>query len=292
MTSAGNPRAAACDATMDGQDLSHQFLARAASPAGFDELFDFLPDVYFFVKDGAGRFVRVNQAFVKLVRARSEADVLGACDSDFFPPDLAESYVRDDREVVESSRPIVDKAELVRNTEGSVDWFCTTKLPVLDATGATIGVCGITRDVKKMNETNARFLSWAPVIETMLNDYAKPLETASLAQKVALSVSQFNRQFRKRFHTTPRNYLTNIRLNAACHYLVSTELSMSEIAQRTGFYDQAHFTNHFVKTRGLPPSKYRALHAQLPGADNLTPSEMAVPAVSKTVRAASKLGAS
>ena len=34
-------------------------------------------------------------------------------------------------------------------------------------------------------------------------------------------MSQFNRQFKKKFHTTPRSYLTSVRMNAACHLLVS-----------------------------------------------------------------------
>jgi transcriptional regulator GlxA family with amidase domain len=113
-----------------------------------------------------------------------------------------------------------------------------------------------------MNTTNARFLTWAPVLETMLNDYAQPLSTDFLAAKMCLSVSQFNRLFRKKFHTTPRAYLTNVRMNAACHLLVTTELAISEIALQTGFYDQSHFTNQFVRHRGLPPSQYRQKYAK------------------------------
>jgi PAS domain S-box-containing protein len=247
---------------LDPSRLSRNFLSRIESPAGFDVLFEHLPDVYFFVKDGEGRFVRVNQGFVKLVRATREDEVIGSKDSDFFPADLAENYMRDDREVIRSSEPIIDKVELVRNPDGSIDWFCTTKLPLFDRRGLAIGVCGITRDVKKMNTNNARFMSWAPVLETMLNDYAQPLSTASLASKVSLSVSQFNRQFRKKFHTTPRAYLTSVRMNAACHLLVSTDLPISEISLQTGFYDQSHFSNQFVRHRGLPPSQYRSKYAQ------------------------------
>jgi PAS domain S-box-containing protein len=247
---------------LDPRRLSRNFLARIDNPAGFDVLFEHLPDVYFFVKDGEGRFVRVNQGFVKLVRATREDEVIGAKDSDFFPADLAENYMRDDREVIRSSEPIIDKVELVRNPDGSIDWFCTTKLPLFDRKGLAIGVCGITRDVKKMNTNNARFMSWAPVLETMLNDYAQPLSTAALAAKVSLSVSQFNRQFRKKFHTTPRAYLTSVRMNAACHLLVSTDLPISEISLQTGFYDQSHFSNQFVRHRGLPPSQYRSKYAQ------------------------------
>jgi AraC-like DNA-binding protein len=56
--------------------------------------------------------------------------------------------------------------------------------------------------------------------------------------------------------------LTNIRLNAACQLLVATDLSMAQIALRTGFYDQSHFTNRFAKRHGVPPSQYRAAHAR------------------------------
>jgi PAS domain S-box-containing protein len=247
---------------LDPRRLSRNFLARVESPAGFDVLFEHLSDVYFFVKDGEGRFVRVNQGFMKLVRAGREDEVIGFRDSDFFPAEMAENYMRDDREVIRSSEPIIDKVELVRNPDGSIDWFCTTKLPLFDKKGLAIGVCGITRDVKKMNTNNARFLSWAPVLEIMLNDYAQPLSTAALAAKVSLSVSQFNRQFRKKFHTTPRAYLTNVRMNAACHLLVTTDLPISDISLQTGFYDQSHFSNQFVRHRGLPPSQYRTKYAQ------------------------------
>jgi PAS domain S-box-containing protein len=224
-------------------------------------LFEHLPDVYFFVKDVEGRFVRVNRAFVKLVQAGNERDVIGKRDGDFFPEGLARNYARDDRAVLESSQAMVDKAELVQHPDGSIDWFCTTKLPVLDAEARAIGICGITRDVKRMSSNNAHFTAWEPVLETMLNDYASPLDTASLARRVGLSVSQFNRQFRRRFHTTPRAYLTKVRVDVASHLLATSDLPLSQIALRTGFYDQSHFANQFVKHRGMPPSKYRVRYA-------------------------------
>jgi PAS domain S-box-containing protein len=245
---------------MDPVELARTFLSLAVSPAGFDALFEHLPDVYFFVKDAEGRFVRVNRAFVKLVQAGSEREVIGKRDGDFFPEGLAQNYARDDRAVLESCQAMIDKAELVRHPDGSIDWFCTTKLPVLDAQERAIGICGITRDVKRMNDSSTQ-TAWEPVLETMLNEYARPLDTASLAQRVGLSISQFNRQFRKRFHTTPRAYLTKVRVDVACHLLATTELSMAQVALRTGFYDQSHFTNQFVKHRGMPPSKYRVRYA-------------------------------
>jgi PAS domain S-box-containing protein len=248
-------------AHIDSRRFSRNFLARVEQPIGFDVLFDHVPDVYFFVKDGQGRFVRCNQAFLSLVGRTREDEVIGSKDSDFFPASLAENYMNDDRVVLRSGEPIIDRVELMRNPDGSIDWYSTTKLPLLDRKGVTIGVAGITRDVKKMNSTAARFLSWAPVLEAMLSDYAEPLSAADLAEKVALSVSQFNRQFKRKFHTTPRSYLTNVRMNAACHLLVSTDLPISEIALQTGFYDQSHFSNQFARHRGMSPSHYRGKYS-------------------------------
>ena len=37
---------------------------------------------------------------------------------------------------------------------------------------------------------------------------------------------------------------------------------MSEIANRTGFFDSAHFTKRFVKENGISPFKYRNLNKQ------------------------------
>ncbi len=252
---------------MDSGKLSNNFLSRVKVPADFDVLFEYVADVYYFVKDADGRFVRANQAFVELVGAKSERDVIGLRDSDFFPPELADAYARDDAAVLDTGQSVIDKPEPVRNPDGSIDWFCTTKLPLLDRSGAVIGIAGITRDVKRMSSNNARFTSWAPVVEAMLNDYASPLSTTSLAQMLDISVSQFNRQFRKRFHTTPRAYLMRVRLSAACHFLVRTDLSLAEIALRTGFYDQSHFSNQFVRAHGMAPSKYRARHHEQPAGE-------------------------
>ena len=237
--------------------FARSFLAKVAQPAGFEVLFDHLPDVYFFVKDSSGRFVSCNQAFLGLVRRTRDEEVIGFRDSDFFPPSMAENYMSDDRLVLRSGEPILNRVELMRNPDGSIDWYTTTKLPLLDRKGVTIGVAGITRDVKKMNSAAAHFLSWAPVLEAMLSNYAEPHSAQDLASKVGLSVSQFNRQFKKKYHTTPRSYLNNVRMNAACHLLVSTDLPISEVALQTGFYDQSHFSNQFLRHRDMSPSQYR-----------------------------------
>jgi PAS domain S-box-containing protein len=248
---------------MMSDDLHRQhreFLARIASPSRFELLFDYLPDVYFFVKDRAGRFMRCNAAFAHMVCVRAEGDVLGLSDTDFCPSALADSYVHDDRVVMETGAPIINKLELVRTANGSVNWYNTTKLPVLDTNGEVIGVAGVTRDIGKMRLNSERLSYWAPVVEAIIEQYAEPLSMASLAARVSLSVSQFERRFKKRFQTTPRKYLASVRINAACQLLSSTDLPIATIALQTGFYDQSHLTKQFAKVKGWTPAQYRRNH--------------------------------
>jgi transcriptional regulator GlxA family with amidase domain len=96
-----------------------------------------------------------------------------------------------------------------------------------------------------------------PALEAIMANYAEPPSVAELAVKVSLSVSQFERQFKKKFQTTPLKYIARIRIEAACRLLVSTDQSLSAIALQTGFYDQSHFTNQFVRLKGMTPSLYR-----------------------------------
>jgi PAS domain S-box-containing protein len=242
---------------MDGRRRSLDFLEQAQTPLSLDALFDYVPDVYMFAKDREGRFVKCNRSFAHLLHAVSEEQVLGKRDADFFPRHLAENYTRDDNVVISTGVPMVDKVELVRNADGSVDWYNTTKIPVMNHLGTIIGVAGVTRDLKRMRSRDIRFLSLAPVVETILGNYAQRLSISSLAAKASLSISQLDRQFRRKFHTTPRKYIINVRINAACELLVSSDLPICDIALETGFYDQSHFTNQFVRYKGMPPSQYR-----------------------------------
>ena len=242
-----------------------EFLARIDESSRFEVLFDYLPDVYFFVKDRSGRFMRCNRAFANLVRARSEEEVLGLRDGDFFPSGLADNYVSDDHTVMATGKPIIQKLELVCSAQGCMNWHSTTKLPLLDIRGEIIGIAGVTRDFSRMKSTGEHLSYWAPVLETIINNHSEPLSMALLAAKLSLSVSQFERRFKKRFQTTPRKYLTNVRINAACQLLTSTDLPISAIALQTGFYDQSHLNKQFIKTKGSTPAQYRRSHVQLAG---------------------------
>ena len=56
-----------------------------------EALFDLVPDVVFFVKDGAGRYLRVNHTLVARCGRKAKAEVIGKTGGAFFPAELAEA---------------------------------------------------------------------------------------------------------------------------------------------------------------------------------------------------------
>lgn len=241
---------------MNGQQMSQRFVSQMRPESCF-AIFSHLPDVCVFIKDRKRRFVLCNDALVRALGCRHEHEVLGRVDEAFSPKHLCEMYALDDGHVLATGEPLIDKLELVRNQDGSFDWYNTTKMAIVGRDGTVIGVAGISRDIKQMNTSSSRFLAMAPVIETIMTDYARQLTMAELSAKLGLSVSQFGRQFKRRFGTTPLKYLIQVRIKSACELLTTTDLPISRIALETGFYDQSHFTHQFQRLKGMTPSRYR-----------------------------------
>lgn len=78
-----------------------------------------------------------------------------------------------------------------------------------------------------------------------------------LAMLCNMSTSTFKRQFRKIFNDTPSLFLKNKRLEKARDLLQHSNLTISEIAFETCFYDTAHLSKSFRKKFRYTPTEYR-----------------------------------
>ena len=77
-----------------------------------------------------------------------------------------------------------------------------------------------------------------------------------ICQKVAVSKSSLIRSFSKQLGLTPHSYLLNIRIKRA-QGLLKQGIPPSLVALKSGFADQAHFSNVFNRLTGLTPSSYQ-----------------------------------
>jgi AraC-like DNA-binding protein len=244
------------DRPVDGVTLRKDFLDRAGAGMGLLAL-DELPDVFFFVKDSFRRFVYYNRPFPALLQRRAPDSLLGLRDEDISPEYLVDKYRADDSFVLATGSRLVDIVELVHNTDGSYDWFTTTKFPIRDRDGEIIGVGGITRDLQARQSRVQRFTVLAPAIELIMANYHRTVTVEELAGAVSLSPSHFARAFRKRFDMSPQRYIRQVRLNAASDLLSTTDEPLSVIASRCGYTDQSHMTREFSSRKGLSPGRYR-----------------------------------
>ena len=78
-----------------------------------EALFDALPDVVFFIKDAAGRYVRVNETLADRCAGGDKMKLIGKRPEEVFPAALAASYARQ------------DEAVLKRGSRWSISWSCT-----------------------------------------------------------------------------------------------------------------------------------------------------------------------
>ena len=85
------------------------------------------------------------------------------------------------------------------------------------------------------------------------------LQIEHLAKLCNLSLSSFNREFKKEFNDTPKNYILSKKVEKAKQLLRHKKLSISEVAYETGFNDPLYFTRVFKKRTGSSPSTYRNL---------------------------------
>ncbi len=90
------------------------------------------------------------------------------------------------------------------------------------------------------------------------NQMGEPLTTEQIARQFHMSVSQLERLSQKYFGSGVISVYNRKRLNRAIALLLSTDQSITAIAQQTGFFDSAHFSSFFSKRMdGISPSQYR-----------------------------------
>lgn len=95
------------------------------------------------------------------------------------------------------------------------------------------------------------------VLAYLHEHYAEPIDTSALCAMSYLSHTAFFQAFRAITKTSPAAYLVALRLKHAKELLISTHLSVGEIALRCGFGSQSYFHAVFQKHLKQTPASYR-----------------------------------
>ena len=94
------------------------------------------------------------------------------------------------------------------------------------------------------------------------------LTLSDIARAGKLSRTSCENAFRRVLHTSPVQYLIDCRLERGMELLISTSLSVSEIAYTCGFCSGSYFAEQFRKRSGCTPGEFRRKHRLQPDHQN------------------------
>lgn len=120
-------------------------------------------------------------------------------------------------------------------------------------------VCRLFAGSSVPEQANTRGRQIAKGKEYMKQHLEEPIAIEEIAEHVSMSVSYFTKVFREMTGFSPYEYLLRLRLEQAKELLLQTELSVGEIAYRSGFHSDSNFIYFFKKETGISPLKFRRM---------------------------------
>ncbi|MDH2426129.1 helix-turn-helix domain-containing protein [Sphaerisporangium sp. TRM90804] len=84
-----------------------------------------------------------------------------------------------------------------------------------------------------------------------------PITVLDLARQGVVSTRTLHRTFRDRFGMSPQAWLTQQRLRAACALLENGQITVEEVARRTGLGTATNLRTHFHRAFATTPTAYR-----------------------------------
>jgi len=161
----------------------------------FQTLLETTPDNIYF-KDRESRFVRVGKSKVestlqtvrKIHRAAHPNDnpdewpshmadakafaewLIGKTDLDTFPDEHARTALEDEQEIIRTGQPIIGKLQEATFSDGTTNWWLTTRMPWCDKDGNIIGTFGVTRNVTKLKEAEKKLDRERVLMRTVIDN--------------------------------------------------------------------------------------------------------------------------
>ena len=184
-------------------DIASELNNRLDALAVMEALFDDVEDIVFFVKDRQGRYVLINRTVAARCGFAAKSDVLGKTAAEVYPPPFGLEYLRQDRHVLESGKPIKDKLELQLYAQGVPGWCLTHKTPIFGITGAVVGMTGLSRDLHVPKGRGENFPEMSAVIDHIRTRYDTPLRVEDLANMASISTYKLEQRMKRIFRLTP-----------------------------------------------------------------------------------------
>lgn len=91
----------------------------------------------------------------------------------------------------------------------------------------------------------------------LLRDPACDLSVSDLAKSYQMSEGHFIRSFKQYVGVSPNSFRTANRIEIAAQMLISTKMTVEQVAHSCGYSDPLYFSRIFKKNIGVSPKEYR-----------------------------------
>lgn len=174
--------------------------------------------------------------------------------------DFSELFHRSQRLQYIVSRHDKEYGELsdcLRNIIGNYGSFTTsTKIQtisyLLQVMSRLIQIFSLEEGVHSKN-----YLKLLPALAYAEDHFSEKIQISDLSDIIHVCDDRLIRLFKEVTGETPIEYIMNLRIEAGIKLLASTNLSIAEVAEQTGFGSDTYMTRIFKKKLNITPGKYR-----------------------------------
>ncbi len=195
---------------------------------------------FVYTKDREGRYLYANGLVCELF-GRPLDQVVGRKDDEFFDPEETVLLYEHDRRVIDGGEVIeAEEVNLVRTT-GETRIYWSIKAPVRDASGAIVGLCGISNDVTERRALERRLEAHRRTVEEqrlLLNTVLDNIDASVYMKRRDRTFLYVNRQCATLFGRTPEEVVGK-------H---ETEILPTEMADHFSALDVATFETQAKQT--------------------------------------------
>lgn len=96
-----------------------------------------------------------------------------------------------------------------------------------------------------------------PALDYVQKHFAEQIKIKELANECHISESHFRRVFQEYMNMTPGEYVNLIRIRQSCVLMQKMDISMEEVAYRTGFANISTFNRNFKKLLNTTPYQWK-----------------------------------
>ena len=152
--------------------------------------------------------------------------------------------------------------------EPHAELFCTSLLHAL-----LVSVLTVTEGVGETRENPADepHILGSRIKDYIDRHYMEPITLQSMGEALRISPYYLSHVFKQMSGYSPVQYLLRRRIGEAQTLLITTELSVTRIAEMVGYDSSSYFNLQFTKNVGMPPSRYR--HNYIVSADEKKKTE-------------------